>query len=78
MTEQMTCILHPFLGFMNSYSASKAHSMLALMLDLHSKDPSLVRDYVDDTSAIQIACAYDVHFFLLTHQELIKRCTNSR
>jgi hypothetical protein len=77
MTEQVTCILHPFLNFMNSYSASKAHNMLALMLDLHFKDFSLVGDYVDHTSAIQIACAYDVHFILLTHQELIKRCTNN-
>jgi hypothetical protein len=31
--------------------------MLALMLDLHFKDLSLVGDYVDHTSTIEIACA---------------------
>ncbi len=47
--------------------------MLALILDLHFKDLSLVGDYVDHTSTIEIACAYDVHFFLSTHQELFQK-----
>ncbi len=67
----MSCTF--FLGFMNSYNASKAHNMLALMLDLHFKDLSLVGDYVDHTSTIEIACAYDVHFLLPTLQELYQK-----
>jgi hypothetical protein len=73
MTKQVTHVLHPFLGFMNSYSASKAHNMLALMLDLRFKDLSLVGDYVDHTSTIEIACAYDMHFLLPTLQELYQK-----
>lgn len=73
MTKQVTCVLHPFLGFMNSYNASKAHNMSALILDLHFKDLNLVGDYIDHTSTIEIACAYDVHFLLPTPQELYQK-----
>jgi hypothetical protein len=58
---------------MNSYSASKAHNMLVLMLDLRFKDLNLVGDYVDHTPTIEIACAYDVHFLFPTHQELYQK-----
>jgi len=47
--------------------------MLALMLDLRFQDLSLVGDYVDHTSAIEIACAYDMHVLLPTFQELYQK-----
>ncbi len=70
MQLQVTCVLYLFLGFMSCHNASKAHNMLLFMLDPCVKHFSLVGDYVGHAAAIDIAYAYDAHFFLPTLQEL--------
>jgi len=36
----------PFLSFASTYSVSKAHNMLVLMLDLHFKSINVVKTFV--------------------------------
>ncbi|KAJ7552447.1 hypothetical protein O6H91_06G055400 [Diphasiastrum complanatum] len=60
MKNEMVGVLEPFLSCLVSFSARKAHNILALMLDPHFKGLSLVRDYVGRDAAIQIVGEYDV------------------
>ncbi len=66
----MAIVLRPFLNFMDSFSLSKTQNMLALMIDLQFKDLNLVGNYVGLASAIEIASAYDIQFFLPTLKAL--------
>jgi len=52
-------VLRPFLDFMDFFKQSKAHNMLALMLNPQFKDKSLVKDYVGHASSIKITIVYD-------------------
>jgi hypothetical protein len=51
--------LIPFLAFTFSYNASKAHNMLALMLDSHFKSFDVVKVFVGWAKVIQIVVKYD-------------------
>jgi hypothetical protein len=59
MQLQVAIVLRPFLDFMDNFKLSKAHNMLAFMLDPWFKDLSLVRNYVGHAFTIEIASAYD-------------------
>lgn len=52
--------LVPFLSFASTYSVSKAHNMLVLMLDLLFKSLNVVKTYVRRTKVIQIVTEYDI------------------
>jgi len=66
MREQATHVLSSFLDFMDCFKLSKAHNMVALMLDPWFKDLSLMGDYVGHSSVIEISVAYDREFLLPT------------
>jgi hypothetical protein len=55
---------------MDCFKLSKAHNMVALMLDPRFKDLSLVGNYVGHSSTIGIATAYDREFLLPTFKTL--------
>lgn len=59
MQLHVAIVLRPFLDFMDFFKQSKAHNMLALMLNPQFKDKSLVKDYVGHASSIKIATVYD-------------------
>ncbi len=73
MWEQVALVVRPFLDFMDCFKHSKAHNMVAFMLDLQFKDLSLVGDYVGHYFAIVIAFAYDREFVLPTLKILYKK-----
>ncbi len=73
MREQVALVLRPFLDFMDCFKHSKAHNMVALMLDLQFKNLRLVGNYVGHYFAIVIAFAYDRKFVLLTLKTLYKK-----
>ncbi len=66
-------VLRPFLDFMDFFKLSKAHNMLALMLDPQFKDKSLVKDYVGHDSSIKIATIYDTQFLFPTIKKLYQK-----
>jgi hypothetical protein len=66
MRKQMTINLIPFLDFMDSLKLFKAYNMFALMLYPQLKDLNLVRNYIDHSSTIDIANAYDNQFLIPT------------
>ncbi len=70
MRRQVITILRPSLDFMVSFKPSKAHDMVAIMLDLQFKDLSLVIDYVDHFFKIEIVATYDKKFFFFTFKTL--------
>ncbi len=59
MMVEVQAILAPFLVFTSSYNASKAHNMLALMLDLRFKSFDVVKAFVGRAKMIQIVAEYD-------------------
>jgi hypothetical protein len=66
MRKQVSHVLRPFLDFMDCFKLSKAHNMVALMLDCWFKNLSLVGVYVGHSSTIEITAAYDRKFLLPT------------
>jgi len=46
MMAKVLVALVPFLSFASTYSVSKAHNMLVLMLDLHFKSINVVKTFV--------------------------------
>jgi hypothetical protein len=46
MMAKVLVALVPFLSFASTYSISKAHNMLVLMLDLHFKSIKVVKTFV--------------------------------
>jgi hypothetical protein len=70
MRKQVITILRPSLDFMVSFKPTKAHDMVAIMLDLQFKDLSLVTDYVDHFFTIEIVATYDKEFFFFTFKAL--------
>jgi hypothetical protein len=59
MMVEVQVVLVPFLAFKSSYNASKAHNMLALMLDSHFKFIDVVKAFVRWAKMIQIIVEYD-------------------
>jgi hypothetical protein len=57
MMEKVQVILVPFLAFKSSYNASKAHNMLAIMLDFEFVD--VMKVFVRLAKMIQIIVEYD-------------------
>ncbi len=51
---EVQAVLAPFLVFTFSYNASKAHNMLALMLDLHFKSLDVVKVFVGRAKVIRL------------------------
>jgi hypothetical protein len=52
MMAKVITILVPFLSFSSTYNVSKAHNMLALMLDLHCKSLDAVKTFVGKAKMI--------------------------
>jgi len=44
----------------SSYNASKAHNMLAFMLDLHFKSLDVVKVFFEQANVLQIVAKYDI------------------
>jgi hypothetical protein len=59
MMTKVEATLTPFLAFTFSYNASKAHNILALMLDSHFKSFDVVEVFVGHAKVIQIVAKYD-------------------
>ncbi len=74
MQKQVNVVLQPFLNFMDFFQPTKAHNMVALVLDPRFKDLSLVGDYVGHAFAIEIATTYDVNFLLSTFKIMYQSC----
>ncbi len=66
MQKQVNVVLPPFLNFKDFVQLTKAHNMVALMLDLRFKYLNLVGDYVGHAFIIEIATIDDVNLFLPT------------
>jgi len=64
MMVEVEAILAPFLVFTSLYNASKAHNMLALMLDVHFKFLDVVKAFVGRAKVIQIVAEYDKKILL--------------
>jgi hypothetical protein len=60
MMAKVLVALIPFLSFASTYSVSKAHNMLVLMLDLHFKSLNVVKTFVRKAKVIQIVAKYDI------------------
>jgi len=60
MMGQVLNALGPFLAFSESYITTKAHNMLAIMLDLHFKNMKVIWDFVGNSLALQVVAEYDV------------------
>ncbi len=58
MVEVMV-ILAPFLSFTTTYTPSKAHNMLVLMLDLHFKCMDVVKAFVGWAKVMEMVVEYD-------------------
>ncbi len=59
MMAKVLVALVPFLSFACTYSVSKAHNMLVLMLDLQFKSLNVVKTFVRRAKIIQIVVEYD-------------------
>ncbi len=59
MMVEIQATLAPFLAFASNYDASKAHNMLALMLDRHFKSFDVVKTFVGREKVIQMVAEYD-------------------
>jgi len=73
MREQMTSVLILFLDFMDSFKLFKTYNMFALMLYPQFEDLNIVKDYVDHSSTIDIANAYDNQFLIPTPKSLYQK-----
>ncbi len=56
---EVQATLAPFLAFASTYNASKAHNMLALMLDTHLKSLDVVKTFVGWEKVIHMVTKYD-------------------
>jgi hypothetical protein len=59
MMVEVQATLAPFLAFASNYNASKAHNMLALMLDPHFKSFDVVKTFVGREKVIQMVAKYN-------------------
>jgi hypothetical protein len=59
MMGQVIKVLTPFLGFVEAYSPSKAHNMMATMLNPRHKTMKVIREYIGDFQASSIVEEYD-------------------
>ncbi len=66
MQKQVNVVLQPFLNFKDFVQPTKAHNMVALMLDLRFEYLNLIGDYVGHAFVIEIATINDVNLFLPT------------
>lgn len=66
MQKQINVVLQPFFNFKDFVQPTKAHNMVALMLDLRFKYLNLIGDYVGHAFVIEIATINDVNLFLPT------------
>jgi hypothetical protein len=62
---------------MDFFQPTKAHNMVALMLDPRFKDLTLVGDYVGHVFAVEIATTYDVNFLLPTFKIMYQSCMDT-
>jgi hypothetical protein len=60
MMAKVLVALVPFLSFAFTYSVSKVHNMLVLMLDLHFKCLNVVKTFLRRAKVIQIVAKYDI------------------
>jgi hypothetical protein len=70
--------LVPFCDFASTYDASKAHNMLALMLDQQFKSFDVVKAFVEWAKVIQMVIEYDnkilLPFLMVVFQFLNHMC----
>jgi hypothetical protein len=59
MMVKVQAALAPFLAFASTYNASKAHNMLALMLDPHFKSLDVVKTFVGWEKVIHMVAKYN-------------------
>jgi hypothetical protein len=59
MQKQVVQVLNPFLPFMASFQKTKAHNMLAMILDPRFKGLGLVIQYVGKERTLHIVGEYD-------------------
>ncbi len=53
------------MAFGSTYNQTKAHNMLAIMLDPHFKNMKVMQDFAGHAHAIQIVTNYDVNIMCL-------------
>ncbi len=56
---EIMVVLDPFFTFASTYIITKAHNMLALMLNLHFKSLDVVKHFVKKAKVIQMVVKYD-------------------
>jgi hypothetical protein len=56
---QVMKVLAPCLAFVEAYSPSKTHNMMAILLDPHHKTMKVIREYIGDFQASSIVEEYD-------------------
>jgi hypothetical protein len=59
MMVEVMAILAPFLSFATTYTPSKAHNMLTLMLGLHFKCMDVVKAFVGWAKVMEMVVEYD-------------------
>jgi hypothetical protein len=59
MMGQVFNALGPFLAFSKFYIITKAHNMLAIMLDPYFKNMKIIWDFVGNSLALQLVLEYD-------------------
>ncbi len=59
MIVEIQVLLAPFLAFASTYNVSKAHNMLALMLNSHFKSLDVMKTFVGWEKTIQMVVEYD-------------------
>lgn len=59
MMGEVMVVLVPFFTFASTYITTKAHNMLVLMFDLHSKSLDVVKGIVKKVKFIQMVVKYD-------------------
>jgi hypothetical protein len=59
MMVEIQVVLAPFLAFAFTYNVSKAHNILALMLNPHFKSLDVVKTFVRWEKTIQMVVEYD-------------------
>jgi hypothetical protein len=65
MMAKVTAIPAHFLSFTTNYTPSKAHNMLALMLDLHFKCLDVVKMFVGRAKIMEMVAKYDIKSLML-------------
>jgi hypothetical protein len=62
MIVEVMAILAPFLSFATTYIPSKAHNMLALMLDMCFKCMDVIKTFVGWVKVMEMVAEYDINF----------------